>query len=126
MQRKEVCIINQLINFIKEYKDLILSLLSFICLIFSIIFYEIKNKKLNSSNIFNDLLQVLPNFIKTSEKISSSSDDKLSFCLNLAVNFLSSKTGLSSNAILEKYGDFIINSIEEILSTPQKKEVITK
>lgn len=105
---------------------MILSLLSFICLIFSIIFYEIKNKKLDTSSIFNDLLQVLPNFIKTSEKISSSSDDKLSFCLNLAVNFLSSKTGLSSSAILEKYGDFIINSIEEILSTPQKKEVIKK
>lgn len=78
-------------------------------------------KKVKVVDVFSMVLTKLPVFINRAEELYSNGDDKLKYVLSCAVSLLAAENGSNVTDILEKYGDLLINAIEEILSTPHKK-----
>ena len=54
---------------------------------------------------------------------SGHGQEKLKEVFTKAVTFLVNELGISSSEVMRCYGDCIVNFIEDILSTPSKKEV---
>ena len=50
-------------------------------------------------------------------------EKKLKAVFTKAIGYLVSQLGLSSEQVIKVYGDFIVDFIEDVLSTPSKKEV---
>lgn len=89
-----------------------------------LLFYVFKKTKVVFKDTFYEkVLSVLPSLIQRAESLFKVGSDKKSFVLGVAYALLSELTGESVENCAEKYGDRIGAAIENILETPQKKEV---
>jgi len=101
--------------------ELVYIVLTLCCLIVGICK---KSKVVSVDTIFEQLLVRLPTMIRTAEKTGLSGIEKKNIVLLNSISWLSDMTGLSNLQVKEQYGSRIDSSIEEILSTPEKKEVL--
>lgn len=106
-----------IIDFLIRYCDLIILFIIGIINMFILIF----KKKVKIDDIFTTVLTVLPNYIKEAEAKYSVGAEKFSYVFNRCVDLLILLTGDTKEAIIEKYTHKIHISIENILSTPEKK-----
>lgn len=98
----------------------------------SVAFFIVKKKPVNVEvvdNIKSLILMLLPKLINAAEygnRLSQKNgvcgycDDKKQFVVTSVITYLIDELGLTEDAAF-KYADFINKSIEDILSTPQKK-----
>lgn len=101
------------INFCLENYRLILDLLSIVIVI---VFFIIKKKPVNS--ILEAIYQCALLAILDSEKTDLKGKEKLEYAVHLVNKWLGEKY---PNLDLNRYHYLIVNTIEIILSTPQKK-----
>lgn len=113
----------EFISFIKEYKEVILSS---VCLILTLICILVKRKPKTIDEFYllmDEVIVKLPSFINSVE-VSGNGLDKKRKVLSSALSLLTKKLGRDlSIAESEYFVSKISNSIEMILSTPQKKGV---
>ena len=115
-----------MIDFLLKYWRIILEACF---LIVSFILFMVRKKPIKlTDSIKTQVISFLPKVIKYCEnwnkQLASDSKlsglEKLTMALSMVNTFLIDECGLSESE-LPLYHDFIVNSIEEILSTPQKK-----
>lgn len=85
-----------------------------------VLFIRTKKSKLL---LFQDIVSSLPSFIKDAEEVGESGENKLLYVLDRAIALLEVHTGQKRSVLLKAYSDLIIDKVEEILSTPQKKGI---
>lgn len=111
------------LDFIVKYWKYILfacfGLIEIILLIVSLC----KKKVVLKTDLFARMFSALPGWIIEAEKTGEVGTDKLVQVLRKCLDFLHDETGLSVNSLYRLYGLQIMLQIEDILSTPQKKEV---
>lgn len=92
-----------------------------ICNMFLLIFKKGKISLVDS--IFERLLVRLPSLIRKAEELGVSGENKKIFVLSAAYSFLADMTGKKQEELVASYGKQIDSAIEDILATPEKKEV---
>lgn len=95
--------------------ELLVGLVSLIILLLK------KTKVLSVDTPFEKLLEKLPELIKKAEILSKEGKVKRSYVLGVAYAYLADLTGKSVEEISGIYCDRILEAIENILETPQKK-----
>lgn len=95
-------------------------LLEIVLAIASILIVILRKKVKVYESVKEYILSMLPYYINFAESLYDSGFDKKTFVYDAIVAFLKGKFG---NFDESKYVDFIKDSIESILSTPQKKGV---
>lgn len=99
------------------------SLVTFISFLISLIAVSI-SKKNNFTSYMLALFQRFPAFIIDAEtKGFKDGKSKFNYVFQLAVSYYSQLSGLSYDKVVAREGNTISYAIEDILSTPQKKEV---
>lgn len=93
--------------------SLIIGLLSVILLVFK------KKYKVYSRSIPQFILEKLPMCIRTAERMFKAGPQKLDFVVSLVSDLLVQEF---PQIMTSKYDDYIRDSVEAILSTPEKKE----
>ena len=113
----------QVINFLREYWKLILYILLFLV---ALIFAIVKGKKQGlsiSDIILGFILDQVPAWINSAEDGHATGPEKRARVLDAALQFASKQLGRD---LTEQESSYIVShvsvKIEEILSTPQKKE----
>lgn len=83
----------------------------------------IKNKKFfqQSASHLDDVLLWLPSAIIQAEMSGASGQDKLTYVFNMAIKRLEALTGIDAKKLIDRYGTLLLDAIEQILLTPQKK-----
>ena len=100
-------------------------LLYIIISLVSLIVVLVKRVKVESvDTIFEQLLVRLPRMIIGAEKTGLSGSEKKDIVINVALDWLVSLTGQSRVDVSTLYLKRIEDAIEEILSTPIKKEIL--
>lgn len=99
--------------------EIILGVISLIIVILK------KTKILLNDTPFEKLLSRLPDIISKAEILSKDGKVKKSYVLSVSYAYLADLTGKPVEEISGIYCDRISSAIEEILKTPQKKEVKT-
>ena len=79
-------------------------------------------KKVKINDVFQSVLMVLPEYISLAETMFKDGSSKYSYVFKKCVELLMSLTHQSSQKVIDKYTSMIDSAIENILSTPQKKE----
>lgn len=97
--------------------EIILAVISLVVVILK------KTKILLNDTPFEKLLSRLPDIISKAEFVSKDGKVKKSYVLSVCSAYLADLTGKSVVEISGMYSDRISLAIEEILKTPQKKEV---
>ena len=95
--------------------------LSIACLV---IYVFRRNKVILKDTPFEKLLAKLPSLISVAEQHLVDGPSKKSFVLGVSYSFLADLLGVEPVEVAVKYGSRIDTAIEDILKTPQKKEVI--
>lgn len=90
-----------------------------LCNMILLIFKKLKITQVD--NIFTKLLEVLPIMIRKAEETGLDGKTKLSFVLDLALDWLKDYTGKERVELRSEYYDRLISCVENILSTPEKK-----
>lgn len=99
--------------------------LEIICSIACLILYIFKkNKIILKDTAFEKVLEKLPFLISQAEVAFKDGLQKKTLVLSVAMSLLAAETDLSFDELSAKYGDRLEEAIENILNTPQKKEVI--
>lgn len=101
---------------IDNYQWVISIFVGFVSLVVVII-----KRRVKVVDFMTSYLEALPGFINEAESFLKSGNDKFSFVLAKSVEFISSITGIDERKIVIDYSNVIKDSIESILSTPQKK-----
>lgn len=102
---------------LKHYELIILFVVAIINLIVLIC-----KKKVKVNNVLFKLLEQLPGYINKAEELYDKGDKKFSYVFNCAVRYLISITDLTAQEVIAKYSGNINDAIENILTTPQKKQ----
>lgn len=92
-----------------------------ILIVLSVIIFLIRIFKTGKSDYLSALLVLLPDYIKEAEKKYSSGSDKLYYVMTKVYAYLNSLN--LKNHEKEKLAVQCVSYIENVLSTPQKKEV---
>ena len=109
---------NEVLTFIKEHwRILTVLVINLVLLIVSLF-----RKKVKIEDVFKSVLLVLPEYISLAEKNFKEGPEKYSFVFNKCVSLLCTLTHKNSGLIIDEYASDINAAIENILSTPQKKE----
>lgn len=115
----------QILDFIKDYGSIIISIVGFLISAIIVIISFIKNKgdinKMKDDKYLVMVLDMLPSVIKQAEIAFTNGTDKYTYVMTYCLDFLTS-LGLSKDEAKAKYSLIIDKKLEEILSTPQKKE----
>lgn len=107
-----------MLDFFKNYWQVVLDA---ILVIISIILFVKKKKPIEVIDTLKQLMTTwLPGVITSAEKSGLKGQDKLNYCIN-ALYEVFVKDYLSYSDFLKRYRDYLVNQIEAILSTPQKK-----
>lgn len=85
-----------------------------------ILFVVLKKRVKVFDSIKEIILSILPSYINVAEQLSPYGEEKKEFVFESVVKYLTNKF---DNFDVNSYVDFIKDSIESILSTPQKKGV---
>lgn len=112
--------ISKIIDFVLAHWELFVSCA--IALI-NLVVLICKKKVKITDTVFTGLLLNLPAYIKEAEESGKKGDDKLSMVLNSSLTYLMSVTGDDVKTVTTTYGSKLMAAIEDILATPQKKEV---
>lgn len=106
------------LNFVQQHWEMILSI--FLSLL-SVLFYILKKRPIwnKVSTIYQAILEKLPVFIQIVEKEGHGSE-KLMTVLGLVKTYLQEAYKFNN---FDEIRPWVVNAIESILSTPQKKEV---
>lgn len=108
---------NEIFKFIWAHKYVLAELVLLIIVTLITIF----KKKVKISDVFTQVLLVLPEFIVLAEHQFSDGPSKYSFVFNKCVELLMNLTHLKQEEVIDKYTVSIDCAIENVLSTPQKK-----
>lgn len=95
--------------------QLVISIVTFVILLFQ--------KKVKVEDAMAGLLISLPDYIKDAEKSGATGTQKFVIVFQKCLTYLSFATGDSLDVVSACYATQINEAIENILSTPQKKEV---
>lgn len=106
------------LNFIREHSHAIIELVLLICVLFVTLF----RKKVKVHDTFEIVLLTLPDFINEAESLNLSGSDKFAFVFNKCVGLIQDLTHKKGSEVLDEYSSLINEAIENILTTPQKKE----
>lgn len=106
------------LDFLSKYYELIIN----IVLLISVIIITLCKKKVKINNILFKLLEQLPGYINKAEQLYDKGELKFSHVFNCAVRYLVSITDLTAQEVIAKYSGVINDAIENILTTPQKKQ----
>lgn len=102
---------------VNHYRVLILLVLNLIY--FIILFCK---KKVKIDDISKQVLMLIPEFINIAEVKFQDGAEKYSYVFNRCIELLHTLTHRSAASLTEEYTAFIDSAIENVLSTPQKKE----
>ena len=82
-----------------------------------------KTKITLNPNVWCLVNELLPKWIQAAEDEfgAGHGNDKLKFVLKTAVSFIAARIGLDEKSCLDRFGNDLVNKIECILETPQKK-----
>lgn len=110
----------EVFNFIFSHLEAILSVVT---LIISVVVFIVRKKPvLVGDYIKTVILNKLPTFINYAENSNFKGDEKCSFALTFLFDELEKDGYGSYSYLLHTYYEFARKSLEDILSTPQKKE----
>lgn len=99
------------------------SICTTLCLIIAVININIASFG-NTGKTLYSLCELIPYWINDAEsKGFATGEAKKSYVVELCTAYLSSHLKLSSDKITQRYGSYVDNKIEALLSTPQKKGV---
>lgn len=114
---------DEVINFLKNHWDLVLDVV-LVLVSFILVLLKGKIKIKENSSVFAEVLELIPEWIKDAEKTygSGNGSKKLNDVLNTCFEYISDATGFPIASVKLFYGLRIKSIIEEILSTPKKKE----
>lgn len=87
-----------------------------------IIFLLFRTKK-SRKMVVDSLVSILPDFICDAEKKFSDGESKIKYVLSCCIDHLEVETKESRFKLIRLYGDLLVEYIEKILSTPQKKGI---
>lgn len=111
----------QILEIVKQWLPVLMSLIMLIVSFIS----KINAKKISKSQVFYNLIARLPDLITIAEnKGFKTGADKLNYVVELASILISNNLAISVDEAQEIYGDSIIEQVEAILATPEKKEAI--
>lgn len=108
---------NDILAFIWSHKYVLAELV----LLIAVTLITIFKKKVKVSDVFTQVLLVLPSFISLAESQFTDGPSKYSFVFNKCVELLMSLTHQDQEKVIDQYTALIDKAIENILSTPQKK-----
>ena len=108
---------NEILSFIWAHKYVLAELV----LLITVMLITIFKKKVKVSDVFTQVLLVLPEFIVLAEREFTDGPSKYSFVFNKCVELLMSLTHLKQEEVIDQYTVKIDSAIENMLSTPQKK-----
>ena len=94
--------------------------LSLLCVL--VLFLK-KNKILLKDTAFEKIIVTLPSLIQCAESLFTKGSEKKTYVMSVSFSLLSKLLSLSPEEVARDYGDRISSAIENILETPQKKEV---
>lgn len=106
---------------IAHWCELTYIILTLVCLIVTLVK---KTKVVSEDTVFEQLLVVLPKMIIGAEVTGLKGQEKKDIVLNVAIDWLVKLTGKTRVEIADLYLKRIEIAIEDILSTPKKKEVL--
>lgn len=110
-------VFNQIIVFIKTYYQFIALGFSVLIFILDVFILGIRNRQ-PLMTIYSKIREWLPSVVKAAEETSLKGDAKLSFAVDMIKGYLE-KAFPKVNP--DKYQRVIVELVEEILTTPQKK-----
>lgn len=116
--------LSNILNWIKENPTIVIELF---LLVLSLLVSLFRKKVMITDNNLVAIVKQLPNFITTAEALYNSpksGKDKFQFVYNLCIDYLQKLTGSNIDEVTARYSSSITELIEDILATPQKKEVI--
>lgn len=90
-------------------------------LLITVTLITIFKKKVKVSDVFTQVLLVLPELICLAESEFSDGPSKYSYVFNKCVELLMTLTHQSQEKVINQYTAQIDKAIENVLSTPQKK-----
>ena len=111
-------IINNVIVFIKTYYQFIALGFSVLIFLLDVLILGIRNRQ-PLMTIYSSIREWLPSVVKAAESTNLKGADKLAFAVDMIKGYME-KAYPKVNP--DKYNRVIVSEIEEILSTPQKKE----
>lgn len=112
-------VLNNIIQFIKDYYQFIALGASLLLLILDLFILGLRNRSPLIS-VSNKLREWLPDAIKMAEATSMKGEEKLAFVVDIIKGYLE-KSYPKINP--DKYTKVIVDLVEELLTTPQKKGV---
>ena len=114
-----------MLEFLKLYwKYIIVGIVWVIEIVVFLVNSKINKKRISAAtNHLDDVLLWLPVAIVQAEASGASGEDKLTYVFNLAIKRLTALTGVDAAALIDRYGTLLLDAIEAILATPQKKGV---
>lgn len=112
-----------MLEFIRSHWKLIIIVIIWIVELVVFLTTTIKNKKLfqQANSHLDDVLLWLPTAIIQAEMSGASGEDKLTYVFNMAIKRLNALTGIDAATLIDRYGTLLLDAIEQILLTPQKK-----
>lgn len=111
-------------DFLVQYKDFIIIILSSISIIVTILF-SLFGFKSSTLNKLASAIALIPDFINQAEAAHKTGELKYQMVFNLVLSELEA-LGISKAVALKKYSGLIDSAIESILSTPHKKSEVKK
>lgn len=108
-------------------KDYIMLIIAAVCFVVYIVVSIILGKKINVKDftcIKSFILEVLPSIINATEDKVDGSAQKKETVVSAAVLMVKEQFGTIKKRDLDKIIQFTSRAVEDILSTPQKKEAI--
>ena len=112
-----------MLEFVKAHWKLIIIAIIWIVELLVFLITTIKNKKFfqQANSHLDDVLLWLPSGIIQAELSGASGEDKLTYVFNMAIKRLNALTGIDAATLIDRYGTLLLDAIEQILLTPQKK-----
>lgn len=107
----------EILQFLENHWFEILKVLVAVVTLLILIF----KKKVKVEDFFTGYLLALPGFINEAEELGLSGEAKYLKVFSRSINYLMSVSGKSLEEVTALYAKRINDSIEDILSTPQKK-----
>ena len=105
-------------QFVCDHRHAIIEFTLLICVLLVTLF----KKKVKVNKVFELVLLALPVFINEAEASGQVGSEKFAMVFNRCIELLECVTHKSKKELLDEYTAPINASIENILSTPQKKE----
>lgn len=108
---------NEVLEFCKNHWQLLVTIgLNLISILILLI-----KKKVKIVDYLTGLLSILPSYINEAENTGKSGSEKYALVFSKCINYLVEVTGKTSEKVIWQYSKAIDTSIENILSTPEKK-----